>query len=100
MPEKEYITEFRGSDFHGWTAISNIGRMFFLKDASGKWLEIKSPLEAVNLVKVRDGNNNAFGVVRAEPPEKKKQREERETERRIWGTTDTKVQIETEIDVK
>lgn len=99
MPEAEIVVEFRGSDFHGWTAITNKGRMFFLKDASGKWLEIKSPLEAVNLVKVRD-NNNSFGVVRAEPPDKKEQRLKRETERKLWGVSETKVQLETDIYVK
>lgn len=84
MIQEDYIVEFRGSDFNGWTAISHLGRLFFLKDILGKWIEVRSPLDISNLVKTRE-TVESLGVVKVESPKDRKIREARESEKKIWG---------------
>lgn len=88
MPDLEikvdYIVEFKGSDFNGWTAISAFGRLFFLKDILGKWIEVKTPLDPNNIVRTKDSPMPSQGVVKVETPQKRKQRLDREIEYRLW----------------
>lgn len=84
-PNEDFIKEFRGNDFNGWTALSQMGRLFYLKELGGKWIEVINPLEQGNSVAVPRKQKVESGIVKVETPQQIQKRKKAESEKKIWG---------------